>query len=107
MRTAARNRLHPQLRCLGVLLEIDGGYGVRQPLAVRRDGGIAQPLHLHHVFEGHGALGLCGLGSLLQNSIETAKSVRARLQSCRKSNKIMLGFSPCGFVFSNLQFRSG
>jgi hypothetical protein len=46
-------------------------------------------------------------GSLLQNSIETAKSVRARLQSCRKSNKIMLGFSPCGFVFSNLQFRSG
>ena len=45
--------------------------------------------------------------SLLQNSIETTKSVRARLQSCRKSNKIMLGFSPCGFVFSNLQFRSG
>jgi hypothetical protein len=26
-----------------------------------------------------------------------AESVRARLQSCRKSNKNMLGFSPCSF----------
>jgi hypothetical protein len=27
--------------------------------------------------------------------------------ACRKSNKIMLGFSPCGLVFSYLQFCSG
>jgi hypothetical protein len=33
--------------------------------------------------------------NLLQNSIEIAISVRARLQSCRKSNKKTLGFSPC------------
>jgi hypothetical protein len=37
--------------------------------------------------------------SLLQNSIGTAKCVRARLQSCRKSNKAMLGLSPCDFCF--------
>jgi hypothetical protein len=45
--------------------------------------------------------------SLLQNSIESAKCVRTRLESCRKSNKIMLGLVPAVFVFSNLQFRSG
>ena len=35
----------------------------------------------------------------MQNSIEAAKCVRARLQSCRKSNKIVLGFSHCGYCF--------
>jgi hypothetical protein len=40
-----------------------------------------------------------GYMSLLQNSIETEECVRARLQSRRKSNKTMLGFSACGFCF--------
>jgi hypothetical protein len=40
--------------------------------------------------------------SLLQNPIEIAKGVRARLQSCRKSNKSTLGFSPCGVLFSDV-----
>ena len=58
MRLAAFDLLQPQLRCFGVLVEIDGGHGVGQPLAVGRNGGLAQPLHLHHVFEGHGPFGL-------------------------------------------------
>jgi hypothetical protein len=37
--------------------------------------------------------------SLLHDSIEIAKPVRARLQSCRKSIKTMLGFSLCVFCF--------
>jgi hypothetical protein len=42
--------------------------------------------------------------SLLQNFIESGKCVRARLQSCRKSNKIKLGFSPCGLCFQFFAF---
>jgi hypothetical protein len=38
--------------------------------------------------------------SLLQNSIEIAKRVRARLQSCRKVSENILGFSPCAYLFS-------
>jgi hypothetical protein len=37
--------------------------------------------------------------NLLQNYLRATDCVRARLQSCRKSNKIMLGFSLCGFCF--------
>jgi hypothetical protein len=47
--------------------------------------------------------------SLLQNSIETArrgecqgmtlKPALSAAEGCRKSNKNMLGFSPCGFCF--------
>ena len=55
---AAGDGLQPQLRCFGVLVEVDGGDGIGQPLAIRRDGRLSQPLHLHHVLEGHGALGL-------------------------------------------------
>src|ERR1035438_1012394 len=58
----AGNRLNPQLRRFGVLVEVDGCYAVGQPLAVGRNGGIAQPLHLHQILEGHGALGGRGLG---------------------------------------------
>ena len=39
--------------------------------------------------------------------VETAKRVRARLQSCRKSNKRTLALAPAVFIFSHLQFRSG
>ena len=60
MGLAAGDLLEPQLRCFGVLGQIDGGDGVAQPLAVGRDGGCAETLHVHHVFEGHGAL--CCLG---------------------------------------------
>jgi hypothetical protein len=38
--------------------------------------------------------------SHLRNSTEIAIRVRARLQSCRKSNKMKLGFSPCVLLFS-------
>jgi hypothetical protein len=37
--------------------EINARYGIGQPLAVGGDSGFAQALHLHHVLEGHGALG--------------------------------------------------
>ena len=59
-RLATRNRLQPQLRRFGVLCQVDGGHGVGQPFAVRRNGGFAQPLHRHHVLECHGALRLRG-----------------------------------------------
>jgi hypothetical protein len=38
--------------------------------------------------------------SHLQNSMEIAGSVRARLQSCQKTTKKILGFSPCVYLFS-------
>ena len=38
--------------------------------------------------------------SHLQNSTERARSVRARLQSCRQFSRKMLGFSPCVSLFS-------
>jgi hypothetical protein len=38
--------------------------------------------------------------SHLQNSMEIAGSVRARLQSCRKTIKNIPGFSPCVYLFS-------
>jgi hypothetical protein len=38
--------------------------------------------------------------SHLQNFMEMAGSVRARLQSCRMTIKKVLGFSPCGYLFS-------
>ena len=49
-----------KLRCFGVLLQIDRRHGVAQPFAVGRDGGCAETLHVHHVFEGHGPF--CVLG---------------------------------------------
>ncbi len=55
------NRLQPQLRFFLVWDQIYGGDGVRQPLAVRRNGRLAQPLHLHHVLKSHRPLGLSGL----------------------------------------------
>ena len=39
------------------------------------------------------------LHNLRKNSTEEARSVRARLQSCRKCQRINVGFSPCGMVF--------
>ena len=38
--------------------------------------------------------------SHLQNSTERARSVRARLQSCRQFSRKMLGFSPCVSLIS-------
>ena len=40
-----------------------------------------------------------GLQRLRKNSTEEARSVRARLQSCRKCHRINVGFSPCGMLF--------
>jgi hypothetical protein len=40
-----------------------------------------------------------GLDSLRKNAKVGARSVRARLQSCRKRHKKMMGFSPCGLLF--------
>jgi hypothetical protein len=41
-------------------------------------------------------LGFTGCG---KTQPEQARSVRARLQSCRKRCKISEGFSPCGMLF--------
>ena len=49
------------MRRLGVSVEADVNGGKRYPLAIRRDGGLADALELHHVFKGEGMLGL-GLG---------------------------------------------
>jgi len=46
------------------------------------------------------------VGRLRKNSVREALCIRARLQSCRRDNKKMSGFSPCG-IFSYLQFGSG
>ena len=39
---------------------------------------------------------------LRKKSPEGARSVRARLQSCRKGRKMNVGFSPCGPLFGPL-----
>jgi hypothetical protein len=42
-----------------------------------------------------------GLYRLRKNSSRAGRSVRARLQSCRKCCKINAGFSPCGTLFGH------
>ena len=46
------------------------------------------------------------LNGLRKNLSEALISVRARLQSCRKSRIINAGFSPCGMVFELLTSES-
>ena len=58
----ARDGLDKPLRGFDVLVEIYRGNSVGEPLAVGRDGGCAQPLHLHQVFKGDGPLGGRGRG---------------------------------------------
>ncbi len=82
-RTPGRDGLDQQLRCFGVLVEIDGGDGVGQPLAVGRDGGIAEALHLHHVLEGHGMPNRGGNGLRGLREAERDKDGG----KCHKANK--------------------
>jgi hypothetical protein len=44
------------------------------------------------------ALKMTGALKAAENSVRMARSVRARLQSCRKCRKINVGFSPCGVL---------
>ena len=53
-----RNRLQPQLRCLAIRRQVHRRHRVGQPLPIRRNGRLAQPLHLHHVLKSHGPLGI-------------------------------------------------
>ena len=69
-RLTACNGLQPQLRCFGVLVEIHGCNSVGQPFAVRRDGGVSEALHVHHVLEGHGAFRRGFLGRRERNGKE-------------------------------------
>ena len=48
-----------------------------------------------------------GLYRLRKNSTEEARSVRARLQSCRKCNQINVGFAGCGETQRKRQEVSG
>ncbi len=47
--------------------------------------------------------GFTGSGKTLAGA---ATSVRARLPSCRKCSKIIVGFSPCGTLFSDFSPNS-
>ena len=58
LRVAASDGDDPEMRRLGVGVEVDVDRAERHPLAVGRNDGFADALELHHVFEGEGMLGL-------------------------------------------------
>jgi hypothetical protein len=80
-------RHDPDVRRLGVGLEIHIDHAEDHPLAVRRNFRLSHALQLHHVFESEGVFGLGECGEREEKNEKESKTTHGDLRGTRECSK--------------------